>query len=109
MKPIGVTCLMAGCAVNHSDRRMYFRQQLPQEELVVSKTIVGIEDRESDGIMGSSNTDSTGDGVNMGHNVGHGADNRNNIGDDVGHGTDDGNNMGDDVGHGAEDGVNMGD
>eukprot|EP00957_Ditylum_brightwellii_P017607 1326640-Ditylum_brightwellii.AAC.1 len=138
MKPRSVTCLMAGFAVNHSGgvyrmwirqtnrilvsqdvtwlKRMYFQPQLQQEELVVSKKIVSIEDRESDGIMGSSTADtdaekpdSTGDGVNMGHNVGHGADDGNNMGDNVGHGTDNGNNMGDNVGHGAEDGVNMGD
>eukprot|EP00957_Ditylum_brightwellii_P142096 10826484-Ditylum_brightwellii.AAC.1 len=86
---------MAGYAVNHSNgvywmwnrqtnrilvsrdvtwlKRMYFQQQLPQEELAVSKKIVGFEDRESDGIIGSSTADtdaqepdSADDGNNMG-------------------------------------------
>eukprot|EP00957_Ditylum_brightwellii_P048025 3647013-Ditylum_brightwellii.AAC.1 len=60
---------------------MYFQQQLPQKELVVSKKILGFEDRESDGIIGSPTADtdaqepdSADNGVNIGNDAGHGAE-----------------------------------
>eukprot|EP00957_Ditylum_brightwellii_P163848 12473150-Ditylum_brightwellii.AAC.1 len=76
---------------------MYFQQQLPQEELVVSKKTVGFEDKESDGIIGSSTADTDAQEPDS-------ADDENNMGDNVGHGENEGVNIGNDAGHGAEDG-----